>query len=353
MRATLLGGRLPHSRPALIIANRRPYDGKDGSVATTPGVPTTTRSTPGVSNVAGKRGRRRLSAEFWMLLPAILVLAALSIYPFFYLIWMSLNNISLIGGISMTFVGLQNWVTLFTDAQVWSSWLTTVEYVGGTLVIEMTLGIGVALAITSLGAFRNLVITVVILPMFMAPVVVGLLGLFLTNSTYGLYAYALHRLGLFTNGDILGQTSSALPAVILMDVWEWTPLVVLIVAAGLSSLPKEPLEAANVDGASGLQRLRYVILPMVRSTILVALLIRSMDAIRYYDIIWVTTVGGPADSTKIIPIRLYEQAFRFFNLGYAAAIGLSMLVITIILGKLFVGYMTRGDVNVNVARGNA
>jgi multiple sugar transport system permease protein len=134
----------------------------------------------------------------------------------------------------------------------------------------------------------------------------------------------------------------------LMDVWEWTPLIIMIVAAGLSALPREPLEAASVDGASGLQRLRYVVLPMVRSTILVALLIRSMDAIRYYDIIWITTAGGPADSTKIIPIRLYETAFRFFNLGYAAAIGLSMLVVTIILGKLFVGFMTRG--NANVAR---
>ena len=123
----------------------------------------------------------------------------------------------------------------------------------------------------------------------------------------------------------------------------------LAVAAGLSARPREPLEAANVDGASAVQRLRYVVLPMLRPAILVALLIRSMDAIRYYDIIWVTTAGGPADSTKIIPIRLYETAFRFFNLGYAAAIGLSMLVVTISLGKLFVGFMTKGDIG--VARG--
>ncbi len=281
-----------------------------------------------------------------MLLPALVVLAALSLYPFFYLIWMSFSNITLIGGISTTFVGLQNWQTLFNDPQVWGSWLTTVEFVGGILILEMVLGIAVALAISALGAFRNLVLTLVILPMFLAPVVVGLLGLFLTNSTYGLYAYLLHSLGLFNNSDILGSTSSALPAVMLMDVWEWTPLIVLIVAAGISALPKEPLESANVDGANAVQRLRYVVLPLLRPTILVALLIRSMDAIRYYDIIWVTTAGGPADSTKIIPIRLYETAFRFFNLGYAAAIGLSMLVVTIILGRLFVGFMTRGDVNV-------
>jgi multiple sugar transport system permease protein len=319
-------------------------------MAAAPGAPSTQRGSLEVAGLA--RVRRRLhrpSPEFWMLLPSLVALAALSIYPFFYLIWMSLSNITLIGGISTTFVGLQNWGTLVTDPQVWGSWLTTLEYVGGTLVLELVLGIGVALAITALGTFRNLVLTLVILPMFIAPVVVGLLGLFLTNSTYGLYAYFLNRIGLFTHTDILGSTGTALPAVMLMDVWEWTPLIVMIVAAGLSALPREPLEAANVDGASTVQRLRYVVLPMVRPAILVALLIRSMDAIRYYDIIWVTTAGGPADSTKIIPIRLYETAFRFFNLGYAAAIGLSMLVVTIILGKLFVGFMTRGDVN--VARG--
>ena len=315
-----------------------------------PGAPSTKPGLLDIATIARPRGRRRRpSAEFWMLLPAVLVLAALSIYPFFYMIWMSLSSITLIGGISTTFVGLQNWETLVTDPAVWSSWLTTLEYVGGTLIMEMLLGIAVALAITELGTLRNLVLTLVILPMFMAPVVVGLLGLFLTNSTYGLYAYVLHRLGLFTNTEILGNTRTALPAVMLMDVWEWTPLIVMIVAAGLSALPKEPLEAASVDGASALQRLRYVILPMLRPAILVALLIRSMDAIRYYDIIWVTTAGGPADATKIIPIRLYETAFRFFNLGYAAAIGLSMLVVTIILGKLFVGFMTRGDTG--VARG--
>jgi multiple sugar transport system permease protein len=295
-----------------------------------------------------KRRLRRPSAEFWMLLPALVVLAALSLYPFFYLIWMSLNNITLIGGISFNFVGLQNWQTLFNDSQVWGSWLTTAKYVCATLIVEMSLGICAALAITALGAFRDLVLTMIILPMFMAPVVVGLLGLFLTNSTYGLYAYFLQSLGFFTHSDILGSTSSALPAVILMDTWEWTPLIILIVAAGLSSLPREPLEAASVDGASSWQRLWFVVLPMIRPTILVALLIRSMDAIRYYDIISVTTAGGPADSTKIIPIRLYETAFRFFNLGYAAAIGLSMLVVTVILGRLFVGFMTRG--NVDVAR---
>ena len=110
-----------------------------------------------------------------------------------------------------------------------------------------------------------------------------------------------------------------------MDVWEWTPLIALIVLAGLTSVPKPVLEAAAMDGAGYFKRLRYIVLPMIAGVMIVALLIRSMDAIRYFDIITNTTNGGPADATKIVPIRLYETAFRFFDLGYAAAIGLSML----------------------------
>ena len=120
-----------------------------------------------------------------------------------------------------------------------------------------------------------------------------------------------------------------------MDVWQWTPLIALIVLAGLASMPGQVLEAAKVDGATYWQRLRHIVLPMIAGVIVVALLIRSMDAIRYFDIIQNTTNGGPADATKIVPIRLYETAFRFFDLGYAAAIGLSMLAVSILVANLF------------------
>jgi multiple sugar transport system permease protein len=120
-----------------------------------------------------------------------------------------------------------------------------------------------------------------------------------------------------------------------------TPLIALIVLAGLSSLPKQVLEAAAMDGASYWARLRDIVMPMLAGVIVVALLIRSMDAIRYFDIITNTTNGGPADATKVVPIRLYETAFRFFDLGYAAAIGLSMLAVTILMANLFMRTLRR------------
>jgi len=167
-----------------------------------------------------------------------------------------------------------------------------------------------------------------------APVIVGLLGRFLVDSTYGLYAWFLENTGLIS-WEILGSKTSALVAVVLMDVWEWTPLITLIVLAGLASMPQTVMEAAKVDGANYFQRLRHMVAPMISGVVLVALLIRSMDAIRYYDIISVTTNGGPADATKVIPIRLYETAFRFQELGYAAAIGLGMLAFSILVANLF------------------
>src|SRR5215208_2551854 len=231
----------------------------------------------------GRRLSRLLVPSFGarMMLPALLLLAALSIFPFLFIVWMSFNDVSPIGGLSFDWVGLENWRNLFTDPDVRSSWMIS-----------------------------------------------------------GVYAWILKTTDLYTQ-NILGSQGAALTAVILMDVWEWTPLITIIVLAGLSSMPQEIFEAAMVDGANYWQRLRHMVMPFISGVVIVALLIRSMDAIRFFDIIFITTNGGPADSTKIIPIRLYETAFRFFELGYAAAIGLGMLAFSILIANLFLRILAR------------
>src|SRR5215203_2890124 len=273
------------------------------------------------SSGKGASGGGGLSLEMKMLLPILLLLAILSLFPFFYIIWMSLNTVSLINGISFDFAGLANWTRMFTDVIVGAAWVRAAIYFVATVGLEMVLGVAIALLVHELVWGKNLVLSLILLPMFMAPVIVGLLGRFLTDSSYGLYAYVLRELGIFER-DILGTASSALPAVILMDVWEWTPLIVLIVLAGLASVNQYVIEAAKVDGANYLERLRYIVAPSIAGVVIVALLVRSMDAIRYFDIITVTTNGGPGNTTKIIPIRLYETAFRFFDLGSARVGGL-------------------------------
>ena len=287
------------------------------------------------SSGKGASGGGGLSLEMKMLLPVLLLLAILSLFPFFYIIWMSLNTVSLINGISFEFAGLANWTRMFTDVIVGAAWVRAAIYFVATVGLEMVLGVAIALLVHELVWGKNLVLSLILLPMFMAPVIVGLLGRFLTDSSYGLYAFVLRELGIFEK-DILGTSSSALTAVILMDVWEWTPLIVLIVLAGLASVNQYVIEAAKVDGANYLERLRHIVAPSIAGVVIVALLVRSMDAIRYFDIITVTTNGGPGNTTKIIPIRLYETAFRFFDLGYAAAIGLGMLVFSILVANVFV-----------------
>lgn len=284
----------------------------------------------------GSQGRWITSFEARMMLPALIILAAISILPLLYIIWMSVNNVTLLGGAGITvhWLGLGNWARMFSDSNVWTGWLVMVIYFVATVGLEVLLGVAVALLVYEVVWGRNLALSLILIPMFVAPVIVGLLGRFMVNSTYGLYSWILSETGIFT-GNILGGKISAFVAVVLMDVWEWTPLIILITLAGLVSIQPQVIEAARVDGASYLQRLRHIVLPSISGIVIVALLIRSMDALRYFAIIWQATDGGPANATKIIPLRLYEVAFRFLHLGYAAAIGLVMLAVSILIANLF------------------
>jgi multiple sugar transport system permease protein len=277
---------------------------------------------------------RRYRFEFAMMLPALLLLAAISLFPFVYLIWMSLNTVSLAGGLSFQFVGLDNWLQLFSDPQIGQSWKISLVYFAWTIGIELILGTVIALALQELHFGRNILLSLVLMPIFIAPSIAGLLGYFLVDPVYGYYGWILRTVGIFS-GNLLGSAATALPTLILIDIWQWTPLIILIVSAGLASLPQDIMEASKIDGATYLQRLFRIVLPLLSPIILVALLIRSMDAIRFFDAIALTTNGGPADTTKVVAIRLYETAFRFFHLGYAAAIGLTMLIFTIVIAKLF------------------
>jgi multiple sugar transport system permease protein len=309
-----------------------------GGVTTTVRSPAVSESEP--STPPPRRGRG-LTFTGRMLTPGVVVLAAISIVPFLALVAMSFSRVQLLGGVDLQWVGLDNWSRALSDPDLWWSWVKTAVYWLLTLGLEMVLGFGLALLLYRVTRARGLLLSLVLLPMFVAPVIVGLLGRYLTDSTFGLYSWVLQQMG--WQGDILGGTTSAFAAVVLMDVWEWTPLIALIALAGLNSVNPSVLEAASLDGAGYWKSLRHIVLPSISGILLVALLIRAMDAVRYYDIIFVTTNGGPADATKTVPIRLFENAFRFFDLGYAAAIGLMMLVVTILISMAFVNLLAKED----------
>jgi multiple sugar transport system permease protein len=298
---------------------------------------------PGPGRTPSRR-RARLSVPGFtgrMMSPGLLLLAAVSLLPLAAVIAMSFSSVHLLGGLRLESAGTENWARLFSDPDMAWAWVRTAMYFVLTVGGEMLLGTVLAVCLWRLRGGRNAALSLLLLPMFMAPVIVGLLGRFLTDSTFGLYTWLLRQVG--HTGDIMADKTTAFAAVTLMDIWEWTPLVALIALAGLTSVPSSVLEAASLDGAGLPRILRYIVLPSIAPVLLVALLIRSMDALRYFDIIWNTTGGGPADATMTASVRLYETAFRFFDFGYAAVTGLLMLAVTTVVARYFVRLLERKE----------
>ena len=270
-----------------------------------------------------------------LLLPSIILLALLSLYPFGWLIYMSFQTVGAAPGAPNEFVGLDNWSRMFGDSQYWASWGILAKYSGVSMVLEVGLGTLLAVLLNR-SRHEKLLITILLMPMMMAPVVAGLLWQYLYNGTFGWYFWVLRSLGLLEGGTILGSSDHALWAIVAVDVWEWTPLVALIVLSGLKLVPQDQMEASWMDGAGPVKSFFQVALPSIKGSLMIAILLRFMDNIRIIDHFIALTGGGPANSTKILPLYLFEQSFAFFELGYGASIALTLLLVTILVGKLVV-----------------
>jgi len=271
-----------------------------------------------------------------LLLPSIVFLAVLSIIPLVALLWMSVHEFGRIPTQANQFVGLQHYAEAISNDRLINSWKTTFIYVGASLLLQTVLGVVLAVSLDTIDRGENAFTSIIIMPMMIAPVAVGLIWQFLLSDAFGLYAFILHQIGLFTQQPVLANGETALPAVIIMDTWQWTPLVVLIVLARLKSIPEQLYEASRVDGATTLSQFRYVTLPMLKPAIAIALLLRSMDLMRYFAKVFITTGGGPSNSTKIIGFYVYQLVLRFFNLGVGSAAAIVMLAVTVLVGLVFV-----------------
>ena len=286
-----------------------------------------------------RRTLGKTSFEFWMVLPAMIILLVITIYPTIYMLYMSTIEYSTLPNVPSKFVGLQNWINMFKDEAVGRSWITTIVYFSSSLILQLVLGTTIALLIERTPLINDYLATLLLSPMFVAPVLTGLLWRFLVHDSYGIYAYILREIGILGRTSLFGDVKTAMPMIIIMDTWEWTPLIMIVVLSGLRALPSDITEAAEVDGASYLQQLRYITLPLLKPIFIVALLIRSMDLLRFIDHLMVTTAGGPADATKILAIRIYENAFRFYKLGYASVLAITLLIVIIIIGRMFINVL--------------
>ena len=274
---------------------------------------------------------------YWLMAPAVILLAAISLYPFFWMIYMSLHNVD-IGVIEWN--NFQNYTKLLTDNRFLNGWKLLIWYSFLCLFLQITIGVFLAVALNG-SRYEKILVTAMLMPMMMAPIVAGMVWYFLYNGTFGWYHWIFQSLGILGAKSILADTKTAMWGVVLVDVWQWTPLITLITLAGLKRVPQDQLEANMVDGASPFRNFISVSMPNLYPVLLIAIMLRFMDNFRFIDSLLVLTGGGPADSTKILPIYLYEVSFRFTKLGRGAAIAVILLIITIILGKLLVRVFDR------------
>ena len=270
----------------------------------------------------------------YMMLPAIVVLACITIYPFFWLIWMSLHDVD-VGAAADKWNDFRNWTRLPGDSKFVNGWVLLVKYSAMCMVLEVGLGIALAV-ILNRSRFEKTLVTIFLMPMMMAPIVAGLVWYYLYNSTFGWYHWLMQSVGLLGAKSILGDPATAMLGIVIVDVWQWTPLIILITLAGLKRVPRDQLEANMVDGAGEIRNFFAITLPNLYPFLLIAILLRFMDNFRFIDAILVLTGGGPADSTKILPTYLFDVSFQFFKLGRGAAIALTLLAVTLVLGMLLV-----------------
>ncbi len=273
-------------------------------------------------------------------LPAVIFIVLMMIFPLGYTLWNSFSGWSLTAGRPNTFIGPVNYIDIMQDGRFWNAVWNTFYFTALAMALELFLGVAIALLLDAKDyRGKRIVTSILLLPMMATPVAVAMVWLLMFEPTAGIINFVLDELNLPEPLWIAGS-SSVIPSLALVDIWEWTPLITLIVLAGLAGLPSEPFEAARVDGASYWQTLRRVTLPMLLPTISVAGLLRFIDCIKTFDIIYGMTGGGPGFSSETLNIYTYNQAFYYFNFGYASA--LLVIFFTIVTSvSLLVAYSRR------------
>ncbi len=277
--------------------------------------------------------RRRIPEGLKWVLPALIVLLALSIYPLIYSVRVSLT------GANGQFT-LENFIRLFGDHIFGTAASQTAALTLGALAIEFVSGMILALLVDSLSRGRGFFRAGFLIPMMMPPVVAAVAWRLIYNPQFGLLNGMLRQIGFdtshltWTNGE-----SSALISVILVDVWEWTPFLFLLLSAGLQAIPPDPIEAARIDGASAFQIFRDITFPLLKPVIVLALLLRAMDLVRIFDQIFILTQGGPGIATETVSLYIYRTAFRFTNFGYAAAMSFVLLAATMLFSRSLMRFM--------------
>jgi multiple sugar transport system permease protein len=273
--------------------------------------------------------------------PAMIVLLFFGLFPLFYAINMAFHNVDMgtVSGVG-AYVGLDNFRYALNNEDFWASSGRTLFFAVVSVSIQMLLGISMAFLINSLKWWKGIVRSLFLLPLASAPAAVGMIWRYLYDSDFGVYNAALAAVGL-PKVDWLGDPNLALISIIIFDVWQWTPFVMLITLAGIQSLPKEPFEAAALDGASTLTVLRKLTFPLLSPVLTLVFILRAIDAMRLYDPIATTTRGGPGSVTETVTYYLYRVGLKYFRLDQASAMALIILFIIVVFSGLILRRLMR------------
>ena len=296
----------------------------------------TVRPARGQDSALRRLLRSRALPGYLFLAPALIATVAIMLYPLVFSLWTSFESYQLARPDEREFIGLDNYLWTIQSPNFLNSITVTLVFTVVAVSLEFLLGLALALLVNREFRGQGIVRTILMLPLFLTPSVVGLLFVRLYYPGDGLVPLFLSLFGLDNNFPLLGTRTTALPAIILMDVWRTTPFMFLVLLAGLQSLPQEVIEAAQIDGASAWQILKSITLPLLMPLILVALTIRGMDAFREFDTFMLLTGGGPGQATEVISMMAYILAFRAYDIGRASAVAWVILILVLIFSVFFV-----------------
>ncbi len=263
--------------------------------------------------------------------PAAIILTVALLYPICYMIYASFLDWSPSQRIGEAdFVGLRNYANLLQDAAFRESFWVTIKFAAVVVTLEMIIGVGLALLLDRNIKGMSTLRTIFILPMMIAPIVVGLMWRYMYHPTVGIFNRTLKSWG-FEGIPWLSDSNWSFVAVVMADVWQWTPFIFILSLAAMQSLPRSALEAAEIDGATEMQKIFFIKLPLMLPVLIVTLMLRLIDAFKVLEVIMVLTNGGPGLSTEIVALRIFRTAQEFQELGEAAAMSNTLLMVLMAL----------------------
>lgn len=285
--------------------------------------------------LAAPRQRRSFTEKYLpilLVIPALAVVFFLVVFPLIWALGLSFYTYNALRGGAPEYISLLNYVRLLSSYEVWKRLVTTGEFVVLAVSLEFLVGFGLAFLFYQQFRGRRIAITLITMPMLVAPIASGIFFRYIFDATFGIVTYFIN---LLTGTQVRLLSNYAMLSVVLVDVWQWSPFMMLFILAGLEAIPRHLLESAEIDRFSWITRFRAVIWPTIRPLVMLALLFRTMDAFRTFDTVFALTEGGPGTETELVSISLYRIAFQYFRTGESTALAFIILVVVVFLTSLY------------------